>query len=211
MKTSIELFSGTGKFTDLMQRAGYFCESVDIRKRKGVCEPDIRADLIKLRSWQFSHKTYNVIYAALPCQIWSIASCNFHMKDGIPQTDTAIEHIKLLKKLMFFIDKSNPDFFFIENPRGHLRFYKPFLIWLYKKNAMCKTITLSSYGFDTTKPTNIFTNALDWETKRLDSFGRGAKVLRTFNDMTVTQRQSTPEGLYVEIIKYLDHKYQDLK
>lgn len=202
----LELFSGSGTVSKVFKNHGWTAISLDNRKRKGVCEPDIRKDILQLDRLELPEKIH-AIWASLPCDVWSYAAGAFNWtKDGQPKTEKCQTHILILNKLMQLIDEIGPDIFFIENPRGRLRHYKPFISWLEKHHAVTKTITLSSYGFKTTKPTNIFTNAQDWKPKELDKFGRGAKVEIVFNNLTVCNRQKTPEALAEEIYNYCEAK-----
>lgn len=209
MRIMLELFSGSGTVSKKFKDNGWFTLSIDNRKRRGTCEPDMQRDILELDRLELPDKV-DVLWASLPCDVWSYACGAFHWdKAGNPKTDKCKLHIKILEQLMDLIDRIKPRLFFIENPRGRLRHYKPFKDWLIMSQGVCKTITLSSYGFQTTKPTNIFTNALSWKPKELDPFGRGAKVEVVFNNLTKCQRQKTPEALAQEIYYYCNHKIKD--
>ena len=203
----VELFCGSSTFSNYFKERGHNVFSVDIRKRKGVCEPDLRKDVLDLKIEDIPFDRVDVLWASIPCDVWSYASGDFHWnEDGTPKTDKCKLHIKLLEYSLQFIELLSPGYFFIENPRGKMRFNKCMLDFLKRNGGVEKTITLSSYGFSTTKPTNIFTNALDWKNKELDSFGRGAKVPGTFSNLTKCQRQKTPRALVEEIYFYLESK-----
>lgn len=192
-----ELFAGSCSLSNALKSKGVNCTSIDIRKRKGICEPDLCLDISKVSSSLLmenypDHKV-NFIWLGLPCDIWSYASGGFHLDSKFkPKTQKAVEHIELLKKCQDLINEINPDIFFIENPRGKLRHYPPFVEWLKSNQAFELQLTMSSYGFPTTKPTNIFTNATGLKFKQLDSFGRGAKCLSKFDNLTTCQRQKYP-------------------
>lgn len=192
-----ELFAGSCSLSKALKSKGVQCTSVDIRKRKGICEPDLRLDIQKVSSSllmeNYLDHNVNFMWLGLPCDIWSYASGGFHLDaDFKPKTQKAIEHIQLLNKCQDLIDEINPDIFFIENPRGKLRHYPPFIEWLKNNQAFELQLTMSSYGFPTTKPTSIFTNATGLKFKQLDSFGRGAKCLSKFDNLTTCQRQKYP-------------------
>ena len=199
-----ELFAGSCSLSNALKSKGVQCTSIDIRKRKGICEPDLRLDISNVSSSllivHYPFHKVNFMWLGLPCDIWSYASGGFHLdKDYNPKTQKAVEHIQLLNKCQKLIDEINPDIFFIENPRGKLRHYPPFVEWLKNNQAFELQLTLSSYGFPTTKPTSIFTNATDLKFKELDSFGRGAKCNQAFNNLTTCQRQKYP-GQFVDFI-----------
>ncbi len=205
----VELFCGYGIVSGLFKRAGHNVFSTDIRKRKGVCEPSLRKNILQLKRKDIPFKKVHVLWASLPCDVWSYASGNFHWKaDGTPKTEKCLEHIKILKKTLELIEEISPGIFFIENPRGRLRFNKIMLKFLRKHHAVIKVLTYSSYGFPTTKPTNIMTNARDFPVKELDRFGRGAKIKAKLDNISVCQKQKIPEALAKDVVKYVRDIYK---
>lgn len=203
----VELFSGSGEISQEFKRAGHNTFSIDIRRRKGICEPDLKADVLDISTHDIPFKKCHVLWASLPCDVWSYAAGNFHWtEEGLPKTKKCLVHLRILEKTMALIDELRPDIFFIENPRGRLRKYLAVKNFLKKYRAVTKSLTLSSYGFCTTKPTNLFTNAVDYNPKVQDRFGRGAKVRHNFNNLTKCQRQKTPQLLAEEIRKYCEKK-----
>lgn len=207
----VELFCGAGKISSALNQKGFISKKIDIRKRKGICTPDLRIDINKLTAAQILNllETNELFFMWLspPCDIWSYASGGLHLdKDFLPKTIKAQEHIKLLNKCLGLIEEIKPTYWFIENPRGHLRYYPKMINFLVRNAGMTKELTLSSYGFPTTKPTNIFTNAYDLQFKRLEKFGRGAKCKNDFSNMTKSSRQALPIELANEIANYLKTK-----
>lgn len=203
----VELFSGSGILTEEFRRAGHNVFSVDIRKRKVTCEPSLRKNILQLVRSDIPFDKINVLWLGLPCDVWSYASNSFHWnKNGTPKTEKCKVHIEILKKCLVLIEELSPDYFFIENLRGRLRKYPALLNFLKKHNAVIKELTLSSYGFPTTKPTNIITNAVNYNPKLLASFGRGAKARGTFNNLTKCQKQKYPLELCEEIRLFCEGK-----
>jgi len=208
-KNFVELFCGYGIVTSSFFRAGFNVFSTDIRKRRGICEPTIRKDILQLTREDIPFKKVHVLWASLPCDVWSYAAGNFHWNnDGTPKTEKCLKHIKILKKTLDLIEEIRPDIFFIENPRGKLRYYPLMLEFLKKTHAVIKEITLSSYGFPGTKPTNIFTNAINIQFKELDRFGRGAKIDFKLDNISICQKSKTPLPLVEDIVKYVRGIYQ---
>lgn len=203
----LELFCGKGIISGEFEKAGHKVFYVDIRKRRGVCEPSLKKDVIKLRISEIPFKP-DVIWASPPCEIWSYAAGSFHWKSQIPQTPKVQSHIQLIKKTLALIELLQPNLWFIENPRGKLRYFIPMTNFLMRNNGVIKLLTYSSYGFPTTKPTTIFTNAHDWQPRRTDSFGRGAKVQHRMNNMTLSQRQEVPGALAREVREYCEKKLE---
>lgn len=203
---ALDIFCGSGSFSKVASSLGYEVISLDNRRRKGVCEPTIRVDILKVGSSFFKSLSPKIMWVGLPCDIWSNANGGFHLtSDYKPKTEKAKTHLDIFEKTTSMIKETNPDFFFIENPRGKLRNYPGLLSFLEETNSVIKECTLSSYGFPTTKPTIIITNFKDLKLKELDSFGRGAKnkVPGTFNNLTKAQRQKTPEKLIRHILNQL--------
>jgi len=204
----VELFSGSGTISKEFEKAGHNVFSIDIRKRKGICEPSLKKDVMHLKKSDIPFKKIDVIWASPPCDVFSLAGGSFHWnKDGTPKTEKAKDHIKILKKCLAIITNLTPGYFFIENPRGKMRYQKIMIDFLIKNNGIIKELTYSSYGSPIIKPTNIFTNALNYTPKPLGAFGRGAKNKINFNNLTKTQRQKVPGALAKEIVNYCESEF----
>lgn len=213
----LELFSGSGKVSRSLNEIGLKTYSFDIRLRKGKCVPDFRVDILKISAADIfkmiGNKKVFAIWVGLPCDVWSYASGGFHLDSNFnPKTEKAKKHLALFNKTIKLLNDIGPIYYYIENPRGLLRYYPKMIDFLVKSTGITKQLTLSSYGFCTTKPTNIFTNDLSIIFKELDAYGRGAKCNQVFNNITKHSRQSYPVefALFVAnhiYIKYLDHKY----
>ncbi len=204
----IELFSGTGIISQAFKNKGHATFTIDNRRRKGVCEPDLKKDVLDLKRKDIPFKKCHVVWASPPCDVWSYAAVSTHWKENTPQTKKCLEHILLLKSALQFIQELRPGLFFIENPRGKMR-YSPIMIdFLIKSQGLIKEFTMSSYGNYSKKPTNLFTNAYDFQLKHLDSFGRGAKNNSgvVFNNLTKCQRQKLPGTFAKDIVKYCEKK-----
>jgi len=202
----VELFSGSGTVTEEFKSRGHKTFSVDIRRRKGICEPDLKMDIMKLTPADIPFEKVHVIWASPPCNCWSNAAGSLHWKGQMPMTTKCVNHLRMLKKCLVVIEKLSPDYFFLENPRGRMRYLKIMTDWLIKNNAMIKQLTMSSYGFPSTKPTDIFTNALDIKFKHMDPYGRGANCKIDLRSKTKCQRQKTPHLLAECIREYCEGK-----
>lgn len=203
MKINIELFCGSAGFTKTSRTLGIECISFDSRRRTGTCEPCIRVDINKISLDFFKNFDVFILWAGLPCDIWSYASGGFHLdKNFKPKTEKAKEHLKLFFKTIEIIKICSPDFYFIENPRGKLRAFPAVLEMKKSVELFIHETSLDNYGFPTIKPTNIFTNFQDLKLKSVSRFGRGNKnkVAGTFDKLTKSQRQKTPDKLYKSII-----------
>lgn len=201
----VELFSGKGIVSQVFTEFGYAAFSIDKRKRVGICEPSLRKDILKVTPADIPFKDPLVVFAAVPCTAFSYLAGNYYYEDQRPN-EKAEPFIKLLKKTLSLIEELRPAYFFIENPRGHLHYNKLMIDFLARNNGCVKYLTLGSYGFPTTKPTDLFTNAHDFKVRGTFRYGRGAKTLGNFDNLTTCQRQETPRELALDIARYIDGK-----
>ena len=200
----VELFSGSGIISKMFKESGHKVFSIDIRKRKGICEPHLNKDIMKVRLKDIPFKKVNVIWASPPCDVFSKQGISFHWnKDGTPKTQKCRAHIRLLKKCLAFIEKINPDIFFIENPDGKMKYQKDLINFLIRNKGMTKKVYYGFYGFGTLKPTTIFTNALNYNPKHT-RYNILKKNRVIFDNLTKNQRQIIPIKLVREIIKYCE-------
>lgn len=198
---TIELFSGSGHISKALQDNGFKTFTVDFRKRKGVCEPDLQTDIKSLKYLVLLNniqKKYNkldeilLVWASVPCTCWSIAANGKHFNGKIAKTEEGLESIQLLKKTISLIRLIKPKYYFIENPRGELRYNKTMIDFLIDSKGLTRQTFWGDYGFPTPKPTNIFTNCYDLKLRADCKYGRGAICDFKFNNLTQNQRQSIP-------------------
>jgi hypothetical protein len=193
--TCVELFCGAAEVSRAFADHGFSTFKVDKRKRAGVCVPDLQIDICKMYPNHLPLKNIGVLWASVPCNAYSNAAGNYY-RDGTGYKESTMYFQKLLRKTLSLIEEIKPTWYFIENPRASLRYNKMMIDFLSRTSGTIKSCTLSSYGFPTTKPTDLFTNYAGLKLLPMDPFGRGAKVTDTkFNNLTVVQRQATPYNL----------------
>jgi hypothetical protein len=206
----IELFCGSGTISKEFEKFGYNTFSVDVRRRVGVCDPDLRKDILDVRLSDIPFHQVNFLWASPPCDVFSKASGGIHWnKDGTPKTEKCQAHIKILHKTLKLIEKINPDIFFIENPDAKMKYDKEMIKFLIRNNARIIRINLQAYGFPTKKPTLLFTNALDFvpgtfSNNNLQDTFNSNKVI--FDNLTKCQKQKSPEALAKELVLYMIEK-----
>lgn len=212
MYVALELFSGSGNISKALKSVEIATFEVDNRYRKGTCEPDWKQDILKimypglLNNMQKKHPNLtkiNIVTLSIPCQKYSIAANGKHFTGTTPKTESALIELKLLRKSFQLLEAIKPDYYFIENPRGQLRYNKLMIDFLAKTGGMIKETSWGSYGFPTPKPTDIFTNCISMQLRQKAPFGRGNKSNKSFDNLTVVQRQSIPADYCIEFANFI--------
>jgi site-specific DNA-cytosine methylase len=160
----LELFSGTKSISKVFASNGWQTFTVD--NNKELC-PDLCVDMLYFdismlpKEWRCP----DVIWASPPCTTFSVASIYRYWEKGKPKNSKAHIGIALLLKTIETIKQLNPKFFFIENPRGMMR-KQPVMAQFVRR-----TVTYCQYGLNVQKPTDIWTNCIEWIPKPMCSPG----------------------------------------
>tara|TARA_Y100001937_G_C7042350_1_gene295228 strand:+ start:142 stop:786 length:645 start_codon:yes stop_codon:yes gene_type:complete len=160
----LELFAGSRSFSKVAEELGMETYTTDINDFKGIDQVcDIMDfDLQKMLD-EFGFP--NIIWASPPCQAFSVASISSHWTGGkgayVPKTQKAVLSQKWVAKTISIIKFLNPEFFYIENPRGVLRK----LPVINNEDYIRNTIWYCQYGDKRAKPTDIWTNDFAWRPK----------------------------------------------
>jgi site-specific DNA-cytosine methylase len=147
----LELFSGTGSFSNVAKERGHEVFTVDI---DGSFNPSLTIDIMDLTPQMILDKfgKPDVIWASPPCTTFSVASIYRYWKDGKPSNEKTLRGIEIVKKTIAIIKLLNPKYFIIENPRGMLR--KQEFMFEFKRD----TVSYCQYGDRIMKPTDIWNN-----------------------------------------------------
>jgi len=143
--TVLDLFAGLGGFSAAFEESGRWeVTTVDIEER---FDPDIQADIRDLRPTNLPDA--DVVLAGHPCNVFSKAAAwNDHWdEDGNPQTEKAKEHVAMLFQTVGLIRALSPDYWFLENPEGHMRRFM---------GEPTGSVTYCQYGHDYRKPTDLW-------------------------------------------------------
>jgi len=144
-RTCLDLFAGLGGFSAAFEDAdGWEVITVELEER---FEPDIQADVRDLEPDDLPQA--DVVLAGHPCDVFSKAAAwNDHWDDdGDPQTEKARSHVAMLYHTLGLIRALAPDFWFIENPEGHMRRFL---------GPPTGSVTYCQYGTDYRKPTDLW-------------------------------------------------------
>jgi site-specific DNA-cytosine methylase len=145
----LELFKGTGSVGKVAKKLGYDVISLDMDEK---FKPDILTDILKWTPPKELIGLVDVIWASPPCTEYSIAKTtgtrDYALADSI------------VKKTFSIINKIKPKWWFIENPRGHLKDRE----FMKKYDKYKYLVTYCSYDSSfPPKPTNIWTNCPNWD------------------------------------------------
>ena len=201
----LELFAGSRSFSKVAEELGYDTFSVDIKEFDNI---DYVVDILNFDLNKITFKP-DVIWASPPCTYFSVASIGHHWnKDNTPKTKEAILGCQIVIKTLEIINDLQPDYFFIENPRGKLRKLK------FMNKLPRTTVTYCQYGDKRMKPTDIWTNHLysplfsnGWNPKPICKNGDSCHVSAPRGSQTGTQglkgnyeRSKVPYELCKEIL-----------
>ena len=198
----LELFAGSRSVGKVANQLGWEVFSSDFEAFEGI---DYQIDILKFDVSKVPFKP-DIIWASPPCTGFSVAAIGRNWEktetDAIPKTDTARLGIELVKKTIEIIEHFQPQYFFIENPRGMFR--KLEIVQRFKRQG----VTYCQYGDDRMKPTDIWTNSNKWIPRPMCKNGDSCHISAPRGSSTGTQglanayeRSKIPEQLCLEILQ----------
>ena len=195
----LELFAGSRSFSKVAEQMGMETFTTDYKDFDKI---DYVCDILDFDVSKIPFKP-DIIWASPPCTTFSIASCSTHWTpDKKPKTEKCLKGIQMIKKTLEIIDYLKPKFFYIENPRGLLR-----KMDFMQKVSIRNTVTYCQYGDKRMKPTDIWTNNINWKPRPMCKNGMPCHESAPRGSKTGTQglkgnyeRSIVPEELCREIL-----------
>ena len=163
----LELFGGSRSFSKVAEEFGHETYSTDYKRFPGINQVcDIRNFDVEKMLVKFGKP--EILWCSPPCTYFSVASIGHHWnKDHTPKTKEAIEGVKIVDHTIWIIHLLNPEYYYIENPRGKLR-----KLDIINKNRFIsipfrRTVWYCQYfspeeKIKRAKPTDIWTNDFNW-------------------------------------------------
>ena len=146
----LELFAGSRSIGKVADSLGYEVFSSDLNNFENI---DYVIDILDFDINKVPFKP-DLIWASPPCTSYSIAAISHHRPHDKPLSDFAVKSDLIVKRTLEIIKELNPEFWYIENPRGMLRKQS------FMKGIPRTTIWYCTYGDTRAKPTDIWTNNL---------------------------------------------------
>lgn len=208
----IEFFKGSGILADTFKEAGYEVFTID---NNPMFAPDLCIDILnfKIDMLPGFFRAPDVIHFGVPCQKFSIAGRSNNFINFMPVDLESCKALGLVYKCLDLVKELNPGSWFLENPIGYLRKF-PFM-----EKYPRKEVWYCQYGDDKAKPTDFWTNRVDWIPKKCynenpncshERSPRGSKCGTQGLSNSYT-RGIYPKGLCIEIVEVCDNKKKEIQ
>jgi len=145
MNHCIDLFSGLGGFSAAFRDSPNW--NVTTVERDEQFTPDIPADIWNV--YPSDLPDADVIMASPPCKQFSTAGNHDHWNRQEPTADAAKDAVGLVHHTLGLIEAIQPRYWFLENPRGRMR---------YVLGDPEGTVHYCQYGKEYKKPTDLWGN-----------------------------------------------------
>lgn len=211
----LELFAGTRSIGNAFEARGH--EVFSVEWDRDFENIDMYVDIGTLNSCDILDRfgKPDVIWASPDCATFSIAAISHHRRKN-PETgnlDPVSGYAKFCDKVdrhvLELIRELDPQFYFIENPRGGMRKME----WM--RGLPRYTVTYCQYGDTRMKPTDIWTNHPDPQFKPMCKNGDSCHISAPRGAKTGTQglrgsreRSVIPKELCQHIVRICEERYQ---
>jgi hypothetical protein len=122
MYKMLDLFSGEkGASSAMLEDPNWEVITVEINPDQ---KPTICMDILEMTLDDLPHTDFDLVWASPPCNAFSIASSNSYWRYEndvlMPTKEMTLVFMSLVFKSLSLIEQLNPDWWFMENPRGIL-------------------------------------------------------------------------------------------
>jgi hypothetical protein len=166
----LELFCGTKSVGNIFENKGYEVISLDYNSKFNATHTE------NILNWNYKiyePNYFDVIWSSPDCTTWSIATGGkYRTKQYIyglnnQNYEKSCNANNMILKVIEIIKYFKPKYWFIENPRGLLKYFPPLQEFINDVNANMNLVYYANYnnwGFP--KPTNIWSNLPLWENEK---------------------------------------------
>jgi hypothetical protein len=166
----LELFCGTKSVGDIFSSSGYDVISLDYNKKFNATHTE---DILKWDYRQYPSGYFDVIWASPDCTTWSIATggkyrtkASIYGLNNQHQAQASLGN-EMVLRVMEIITYFQPKAWFIENPKGLLKYFPPLVQYIDCVGANMNLIYYGNYNWGFPKPTNIWSNLPLWEDEKI--------------------------------------------
>jgi hypothetical protein len=166
----LELFCGTKSVGDIFSSSGYDVISLDYNKKFNATHTE---DILKWDYRQYPSGYFDVIWASPDCTTWSIATggkyrtkASIYGLNNQHQAQASLGN-EMVLRVIEIITYFQPKAWFIENPKGLLKYFPPLVQYIDCVGANMNLIYYGNYNWGFPKPTNIWSNLPLWEDEKI--------------------------------------------
>lgn len=199
---ALSLFDRNHDISVALNNHGFNSVAIDIMQPKFPQSEFVCDNVHNWRNWPLHQGQIKFIFAAIPCEAFSIACGNFHFKKGIPQTKQAVESLRLLFTIHEIINHFKCLFIF-ENPSGAVARNPTFNILF--NYSLCRT-SLGCFGYPTKKPTDLICSPEIVLILPQQYRVKGKFQKQKFDNLTYSKRIKYPEN-FAEMIAFCAASY----
>lgn len=143
----LDLFAGKGGWSAAFRDRGHDVYRVDLAER---FEVESHADVLTLTPGQLPWRP-DIVLASPPCEAFSVLRIGYNWTtDHQPKTDLAREGLSLVMATRLLLERLQPRYWVVENPRGKLRKLGAVAGW------ERRTVTYCQLGLGYQKPTDLW-------------------------------------------------------
>lgn len=177
----LELFCGTKSVGKVFEKDGYEVISLDYNKKFDATHTE---DILTWDYTQYPKDYFNVIWASPDCTTWSVATGGkYRTKESIyglnnQHQDRATNANNMILRVIEILKYFDCGTWFIENPRGLLKWFPPLQEFIKEVNANMTLVYYANYKWGFPKPTNIWSNLPLWENEKMPVMSEDSYIVK---------------------------------